>query len=221
MDRTIAILGGTGQMGGALALRWAQAELRVIIGARDPARAAAAAAAIRARLPQAAVSSADLVAAAQAGEIVVLAVPYPAQRATLEAVRAAVQGKIVVDVTVPLVPPRVARVELPPEHAAAVTAQTILGPDVRVVSAFQTVPAHRLAALGEAIDCDVLVCGNDKEARAAVIDLARAAGLDALHGGALANAVAAEALAVVQIFVNGRYGGESGFRFTGLRRPIV
>jgi 8-hydroxy-5-deazaflavin:NADPH oxidoreductase len=220
MEKTIAILGGTGQMGGALALRWAAAGWTVIIGSREAARAEAAARAIRAKVPQASVTGADLCAAAAAAAIVVLAVPYPAHRATLEAVREAVQGKILVDVTVPLAPPRVARVALPPEGAAAMAAQLLLGPEVKVVAAFEAVPAHRLAEPGAAIDCDVLVCGDDKGARDEVIALARAAGLDALHGGGLANAAAAETLAAVQIFLNGRYRGETGIRFTGLRRPI-
>jgi NADPH-dependent F420 reductase len=190
----------------------------VIIGSRDAARAEAAAEAIRARSPRAGVTGADFVAAARAGDIVVLAVPWPAHRAALEAVHDAVQGKILVDVTVPLAPPRVARVALPPEGAAAMAAQALLGPEVKVVAAFETVPAHRLAEPDAAIDCDVLVCGNDKAAREAVVALARAAGLDALHGGGLPNAAAAETLAAVQIFLNGRYRGAAGFRATGLRR---
>jgi NADPH-dependent F420 reductase len=218
MDQTIAIIGGTGQMGSALALRWARAGLSVIIGSRDTARAEAAAHAIRTQVSGASVRAADMIEAARAAEIVVLAVPWPAHRATLETVRAAVQGKIVVDVTVPLAPPRVARIELPPEGAAAMAAQQILGPEVKVVAAFETVPAHRLADPAATIDSDVLVCGNDKGAREIVVALARAAGLDALHGGGLANAAAAETLAAVQIFLNGRYRGASGFRFTGLKR---
>jgi hypothetical protein len=143
-------------------------------------------------------------------------VPYSAQRATLEALGASVQGKILIDVTVPVMLPRVARVQLPPEGAAAVATQTLLGPEVKVVAAFQTVPASLLAVIGAPIDTDILVCGNDKDARETVIGLARAAGLSALHGGALANAAAAEALAIVQIFLNGRYRATSGIRFTGL-----
>ncbi len=184
-----------------------------------PRRAEEAARAIREKVPRAAISGSDLAAAAQAAAVVVLAVPYRAHRATLEAVRAAVQGKILVDVTVPLELPRVARVALPPEGSAAVAAQRLLGPDVRVVAAFETVPARLLALPEAAIDSDVLVCGDDKEARETVIALARAAGLSALHGGALANAAAAEALACVQIFLNGRYRAAAcGLRFTGLAR---
>jgi 8-hydroxy-5-deazaflavin:NADPH oxidoreductase len=219
MADRIAIIGGTGQMGGALALRWARAGRAIIIGSRAPQRAAAAARAIAAAVPGADVAGLDSGAAARAAELVVLAVPYHAHRATLEEMRAAVQGKIVVDVTVPLELPRVARVALPPEGSAAVAAQRILGPDVRVVACFETVPAPLLAQAEAAIDGDVLVCGDDKDARETVVALARAAGLSALHGGALVNAAAAEALACVQIFLNGRYRARaSGVRFTGLVR---
>jgi hypothetical protein len=153
--------------------------------------------------------------AARAGEIVVLSVPYAANGATLAAIREAAQGKIIVDVTVPLVPPRVARVQLPPEGSAAVAAQAALGPGVKVVSAFQNVAAHLLEGAGD-VACDVLVCGDDKEARSAVVQLAREAGLRAFHAGALANSAAAEALTSVLIFLNGRYHTTSGIRLTGL-----
>ncbi len=219
MDKTIAILGGTGRLGGALALRWARAGLPVIIGSRDPARAEATARAIAAAAPQASITGAGLLAAAQAGAIVVLAVPYSVHQPTLEGLVATVQGKILIDVTVPVMLPRVARVQLPPEGSVAVAAQALLGPEVRVVAAFQTVPASLLANPTAPIDTDILVCGNDRDARETVIGLARAAGLSALHGGALANAAAAEALAIVQIFLNGRYRAtSSGIRFTGLDR---
>ena len=141
--------------------------------------------------------------------------PRIARRST--AIREAVQGKILIDVTVPLVPPRVARVQLPPEGSAAVAAQAALGPGVKVVSAFQNVAAHLLEGEGE-IPCDVLVCGDDKEARGEVVALARAAGLRAFHAGSLANSAAAEALTSVLIFLNGRYHTTSGIRFTGLAR---
>jgi 8-hydroxy-5-deazaflavin:NADPH oxidoreductase len=215
VSQTLAILGGTGQQGGALARRWAKAGHAIVIGSRDKARAEAAARELAARVPGARVSGTDLPSAAKAGEIVIISVPYAAHRATLEAVKDAVQGKIVVDVTVPLVPPRVARVQLPPEGAAAVAAQTVLGPGVKVVSAFQNVAAHLLDEDGE-VACDVLVCGDDKDARAAVVSLAREAGLRAFHAGALANSAAAEALTSVLIFLNGRYRATTGVRLTGL-----
>jgi NADPH-dependent F420 reductase len=212
----IAILGGTGQEGSGLALRWARAGHAILIGSRDAARAASTAEGLRRKVPGCRAEGMENRAAAERGEIVVLTVPYAAQRQTLQGVREALAGKILVDVTVPLVPPQVARVQLPPEGAAAVAAQRLLGPEVTVVSAFQNVSAHLLDEAGP-VDCDVLVCGDDKEARAVVVELARAAGMRGIHGGALANAAAAEALTSVLIFVNRRYGVKtSGIRFTGL-----
>jgi len=217
MKATIAILGGTGQEGRGLALRWALAGHPIVIGSRDPARAEATAALLRERIAGAAASGADNRAAAEQGELVVLTVPYAAHRATLDGLGGALRGKILVDVTVPLMPPLVARVQLPPEGSAAVAAQRLLGPEVKVVSAFQNVSSHLLETPAAAVDCDVLVCGDDKEARAIVVDLARAAGMRGIHGGALANSAAAEALTSVLIFINRRYGLKtSGIRFTGL-----
>ncbi|MGO8914886.1 MAG: NADPH-dependent F420 reductase [Stellaceae bacterium] len=217
MKPTIAILGGTGQEGSGLALRWAEAGHAILIGSRDAARAEATAAGLREALPGCAASGMDNRAAAQRGELVVLTVPYAAHRATLESLGDALRGKILVDVTVPLMPPQVARVQLPPEGSAAVAAQRLLGPEVKVVSAFQNVSSHLLETPAAPIDCDVLVCGDDKEARAVVVELARAAGMRGIHGGALANSAAAEALTSVLIFINRRYGLKtSGIRFTGL-----
>jgi NADPH-dependent F420 reductase len=217
MSSTIAVLGGTGQEGSGLALRWAHAGYRVVIGSRDATRAAAAASAIAEKVPGARVEGMDNLGAAERGDIVVLTVPYAAHRATLEAVKPALSGKILVDVTVPLMPPRVARVQLPPEDSAAVAAQALLGPEVKVVSAFQNISAHLLEDLNASVDCDVLVCGDDKDARALVAGLAEAAGMRAIHGGSLANSTAAEALTSVLIFINGRYKIKtSGIRFTGI-----
>jgi 8-hydroxy-5-deazaflavin:NADPH oxidoreductase len=217
MKPTIAILGGSGQEGRGLALRWAAAGYPILIGSRDPARAEATAALLRERVPGATASGMDNRAAAEQGALVVLTVPYAAHRATLEGLGDALRGKILVDVTVPLMPPHVARVQLPPEGSAAVVAQRLLGPEVKVVSAFQNVSSHLLETPAAAVDYDVLVCGDDKEARAVVVDLARAAGMRGIHGGALANSAAAEALTSVLIFINRRYGLKtSGIRFTGL-----
>jgi 8-hydroxy-5-deazaflavin:NADPH oxidoreductase len=217
MKPTIAVLGGTGQEGSGLAMRWAQAGYSVVIGSRDATRAEAKAAEIRDRTRGASVEGCDNIRAAERGEIVVLTVPYAAHRVTLQQVKDALAGKILVDVTVPLVPPQVARVQLPPEGSAAVAAQLLLGPSVKVVSAFQNVSAHLLETVATPVDCDVLVCGDDKEARAVVVALAEEAGMRGVHGGALANSAAAEALTSVLIFINRRYGLKtSGIRFTGL-----
>ena len=211
---TLAVLGGTGHLGRALARRWVLAGYPVILGSRDAARAADAAAGLAAecRTSVRGLANRD---AAHAAEIVVVTVPWATQQGVLEDVRSAVTGKLVVDTTVPLVPPRVMRVQLPREGSAAVRAQQILGAEVTVVSAFHNVAAHKLAQ-SAAVDCDVLVFGDQKEPRERVIALAAAAGLRGIHGGALANSAAAEALTSVLIFINKTYAVDgAGLRITG------
>lgn len=213
---TVAIVGGTGALGGGLARRLARAGLTVVIGSRDAAKAAAAADSLAATLPGSRVTGLGNLAAASAAELVVLAVPFANHRATLQEIAPALDGKILVDTTVPLVPPRVARVQLPPEGCAALAAQQLLGDGVTVVSAFQNVSADSLQS-DEALDCDVLVTGNKAEAREVVVGLAQRAGLRAWHAGSLENSAAAEALTSVLIFMNKRYGGvHTGIRITGI-----
>jgi NADPH-dependent F420 reductase len=215
--RTIAVLGGTGKEGSGLALRWADAGHRVVIGSRTRERANETAAQINARTSAERATGADNLAAAQAGDIVVLTVPYAAQLATLKEVEIALAGKVLIDVTVPLVPPQVSRVQLPDGGSAVVKAQAMLGAGVRVVSAFQNVSAELLSELGHAVDCDVLVCGDDREARAEVVSLARDAGMRAFHAGVLANSVVAEALTSALIAINRQYKVKhSGIAITGL-----
>ena len=217
MRATIAVLGGTGHEGRGLAMRWAAAGHPVIIGSRDAERARAAAEALMGQAAGSSITGTDNRTAAERCDIAVLTVPYAAHRETLDGVRNALRRKILVDVTVPLMPPKVARVQLPPETSAAMAAQVFLGPEVRVVSAFQNVSAHLLETVGSPVDCDVLVCGDDKEARDVVVALAGAAGMRGIHGGVLANSVAAEALTSVLIFINGRYKTKAaGIRFTGI-----
>jgi hypothetical protein len=213
----IAVLGGTGKEGSGLALRWAHAGHRIVIGSRSPQRAHEAAAEINARIGHDRAEGMDNLAAAQSGEIVVLAVPYAAQLATLETVKSALAGKVLVDVTVPLMPPQVGRVQLPEGGSAVLNAQKLLGDNVRVVSAFQNVSAEHLKKLDQIIDCDVLVCADDPKARAQVIALAKAAGMHAFHAGPLANSAVAEALTSVLITINRHYKiKHSGIRITGL-----
>lgn len=210
----IAVIGGTGNLGAALARRAARAGCEVVIGSRDEARASQAAAAIAAATGGTATGRANR-AAAEAGEIVIVTVPFAHQRAILEEIKPAVGGKLVIDTTVPLLPPKVARVQLPPEGCAAGIAQAILGDSATVVSAFHNVAADKLAADGEPA-CDVLVFGDAKEARRRVVALAAALGLRALHGGPLANSAAAEALTSVLIFINRAYKVDgAGVRITG------
>ncbi|HXY76078.1 MAG TPA: NADPH-dependent F420 reductase [Steroidobacteraceae bacterium] len=211
---SVAIVGGTGKLGAALARRWAQAGYKVVIGSRDGARAKEVAEALGRELGRHIDHDLNR-PAAERGEIVVVTVPYAAQGETLAEIRAAVLGKIVVDTTVPLVPPKVMRVQLPPEGAAAVRAQRLLGDAVTVVSAFHNVAADKLAT-DDVIDCDVLIFSDEPAARSRVVELVRAAGLRAIEGGVLANSAAAEALTSVLIFINKKYRVDgAGVRITG------
>ena len=212
LPQTVTVLGGTGDLGGGVARFLARQGVAVVIGSRDAARAQAAAATLAADLPGSKVSGAALADAAQAGELVVLAVPYAAHADTLDAVRAACQGKILIDTTVPLRPPKVMRVQLPAAGSAAVETQQRLGEGVRVVSALQNISAHYLAE-GVVPDCDVLVTGDDEAARQLVIELLNRGGLRAWHAGPLANSAAAEALTSILIGMNRRYK----FKGAGIR----
>ncbi|MEJ2139892.1 MAG: NADPH-dependent F420 reductase [Gammaproteobacteria bacterium] len=214
--QTISIIGGSGELGGGLALRWAKAGLPVIIGSRDADRAAQVAKDLNAAAGNELARGMDNAAAAAAGDIVVLTVKFSHQAATLNELRDALQGKILVDTTVPLVPPKVARVQLPSEGSAAVIAQQLLGDGVQVVSAFQNVSAASLTSDGET-ECDVLVTGASPEARETVIELAKAAGFQAWHAGPLENSAAAEALTSLLIFMNKKYASDhAGIRITGI-----
>ena len=211
----IAILGGTGDLGSGLAKRWIAAGYSVIIGSRSADKARS----FSKELGGAARGD-DNVGAAKSADIVVLAVPFGSHEATLLEVKNAVQGKIVVDAAVPLVPPKVSVVQLPAEGSAAQIAQILLGDGVRVVSAFHNVGAAKLHSGGRA-DCDVLVFGNDKESRDIVIGLANEVGNCGIDGGVLANSAAAEALTSVLIRINRRYKVPgAGIRITGLPTSI-
>lgn len=214
---TIAVLGGTGNEGGGLALRWAHRGYPVIVGSRSAERAQEAASRMNATLGHEALRGLDNVAAASEADIVVLAVPYAAQRGTVDEVKDKLAGKILVDVTVPLVPPKVSRVQLPEGGSAVEAIQKLLGEGVRVVSAFQNISAHHLTDLDEEIECDVLVCSDDSEAAEQVVDLTREIGLRAWNAGPLCNSVVAEGLTSILIGLNRRYKVPgTGIRITGI-----
>jgi len=214
---TIAVLGGTGHEGGGLALRWAHRGHPVIVGSRSAERAQEAASRMNATLGREALRGLDNVAAASEADIVVLAVPYAAQRGTVDEVKDKLAGKILVDVTVPLVPPKVSRVQLPEGGSAVEAIQKLLGEGVRVVSAFQNISAHHLTDLDEEIECDVLVCSDDSEAAEQVVDLTREIGLRAWNAGPLCNSVVAEGLTSILIGLNRRYKVPgTGIRITGI-----
>ena len=214
---TIAVLGGTGAEGSGLALRWAHAGLDVVIGSRSAARGAAAAAELNARLGTATVRGADNLSACQQADVVVLSVPYEAQAATLESVRSALAGKTLVTIVAPLLGEKKGRYTPAPGGSAAVEAQRQVGEEVTVVAAFQNVSAHQLADLTHDIDCDVLICGDDKAAREVAATLATAAGMRGVHAGTLQNAAVAEGLTAVLVSINAIYKSRgAGIRITGL-----
>jgi len=213
----ITIIGATGDLGSGIAYKLARAGYSVMIGSRSAEKAEKAAAALTERAGRL-VEGMENGAAAAAGDVVILTVPFASHRAMLEAVRDGAQGKIFVDATVPLVPPRVARVQLPADGPVAKQAQEFLGENVRVVSAFQNVAAAHLQDDEQhAADSDVLVSGNDPKAREAVVLLAEAMGMRAWHAGAIYNSAVAEALTSVLIFLNKRYKIDgAGIRITGV-----
>jgi NADPH-dependent F420 reductase len=215
----IAILGGTGKQGGGLALRWARAGYAVIVGSRRTEKAMQVAQGLNEKLGAELIRGMSNTEAAQQVDVAVLTVPYSAHRETLTALRDALQGKMLVDVTVPLKPPRVTQVYVSGEGPAAVQAQTVLGDGVRVVSALQNVGEHALSDPEQAIDCDVLVCGDDPEAKAKVIELVQALdpGLRAFDAGPLVNAVVAESLTSILIGLGKQFRRlRVGVRITGL-----
>lgn len=212
---TLAVIGGTGALGSVLAMRWAAAGYPVVLGSRSREKAEAAAREIKSPHGVPPVRGDDNAGAARAGDIIVIAVPYSNHEAILDEIKDFVAGKIVVDTVVPLVPPKLSLVQLPAQGSAAQIAQARLGDSVRVVSAFHHVAAAKLRA-GGAIDCDVLVFGNDREARDVVIALADAVGTRGIDGGPIANSVAGEALTSVLIGINRRYKVDgAGIRITG------
>ena len=213
---TLSIIGGTGALGSGMAMRWAAAGYPVIVGSRSAEKAQEAAQKIKTGNGAPPVRGDTNAGAAAAGDIVILAIPFSNHDATLEELKDVVHGKIVVDAVVPLVPPKVAQVQLPAQGSAGQIAQERIGDVARVVSAFQNVGAAKLQG-GGPIECDVLVCGNDKEARETVIGLISAMGMRGIDAGVIANAAAAEALTSILIGINKRYKVDcAGIRITGI-----
>ena len=218
MTKTIAVLGGTGNEGPGLARRWAKSgKYKVIIGSRQAEKGERVANELNQELGQNLIQGMANEDAAQAAEICVLTVPYSAQGPTLKSLKDILQGKILVDVTVPLKPPKVARVNIPEGRSAGEEAQAILGEGVRVVSAFQNIGYAHLAEGESHIDCDVLVCGDDKAAKAEAIALSEAAGMRGIDAGPLQNAVVVEGLTSVLIGINIRHKVKgAGIKITGI-----
>lgn len=213
----VALLGGTGPEGSGLGLRWAAAGHEVMIGSRLAEKGQGVAVELKALYPDGEISGADNLSVAKWAEIVVLSVPYSAQEATLEGVRDVLVGKILITVVAPTRKP-VARVwRLDSGLSAAEEAQQQLGDAVRVVAAFQNIGAHHLKDLDHIPDCDVLVCGNNKDDKQVVMQLAADAGFRAVNAGALENSSVVEGLTSILIGINIRHKSKSaGIRITGI-----
>ena len=218
MKYTIGIIGGTGKEGSGLGYRWALAGHKVIIGSRQTEKALAAVEALRERIGDqnvdlSGMSNSDAV---KSCDIAVVTVPFAVHASTLQGLKEELQGKLLIDVCVPLVPPKVTKVQMPLEGSAALQAKAILGPEVQVVDAFQTISFEHLLS-GEEIDCDVLVAGGNKESREIVIGLAEDMSLKAWDAGVIENTAVLEGLTSILIGLNLKYKVPSaGIRITGI-----
>ena len=218
MKYTIGIIGGTGKEGSGLAYRWALAGHKVIIGSRQEEKALAAVDTLFEKIGEQEVelSGTSNAEAVKACDIAVLTVPFSAHASTLEGLKEELQGKLLIDVCVPLVPPKVSKVQMPPEGSAALQAKAILGPEVQVVDAFQTIAFEHLLS-GEEIECDGLIAGGNKESREIVIGLAENIGLKAWDAGVIENTVVVEGMTSILIGLNMKYKvPSSGIRITGI-----
>ena len=214
---TIAVVGGTGAEGSAIALRLGHAGFRVIIGTRDSSRGARISEELNGILGRSVIEFATNDAATRAAELVILTVPYNVQVSIVKALSPVLERKILIDATVPLLPPKVSSVQLPSGGSAVAAVQQMLGDKVRVISAFQNVAAHKLRDLAADVGCDVLVCGDDAGARAVALELIAKMGLRGLDAGPICNSAAAEALTSILIFLNRKYKVPgSGIKITGL-----
>jgi 8-hydroxy-5-deazaflavin:NADPH oxidoreductase len=214
--KTIAVLGGTGNEGPGLALRWMKAGYDVIIGSRQAERAQQTADELRVRFEGGAVRGLSNADAAAACDVAVLTVPYAAQAALLEDLKDLLQGKLLISAVVALQPPKVSQVYVPPGGSALAEAHQTLGDGVPVAAAFQNVGASHLEDPDEPVDCDVLVCGQ-KDAKAAALELVAAAGMHGIDAGGISNAVVVEGLTSVLIAINIKHKVKgSGIRITGL-----
>ncbi|MGB1236665.1 MAG: NADPH-dependent F420 reductase [Pseudomonadales bacterium] len=201
----IAILGGTGPQGKGLALRFARAGVDVVIGSRDGERAAQIADELNQSLSGApgTISGSDNIGAVRAAdEQVVLAVPFSAHNATLEAIKGELAGKILVDIVVPLRDGDPKAVDMPPEGSATEAAQALLGEEIPVVGALHNVSAVTLNNLDWPINCDILVCGNNLKAKEKVMSLIEKLDVASYNVGPAVNARCVEAITPMLIRLN-------------------
>lgn len=213
----IAIFGGTGDLGRGLAINFAAAGHEIIVGSRSQERAEQAAATLREALPEGSFTPLENVAAADAGEIAVVSIPWEGVESTIPPMAGALAGKVVISVVNALKFGKngaIAVQDLPGGSCAHRIQE--LAPEAKVVVAYNNLPAAGLQARHH-LDADVLVCGKSREAREAVIELTAAIpGTRALDAGPLANALVLEGMTAMIINLNRRYGGEASLSISGL-----
>ena len=213
----IAILGGTGKEGMGLGYRWAKAGHQITIGSRQETKAIEAAEKLQEMFDgKIKIDGKENLMAANEAELLVLTVPFSAHKTMCEYIKDVSQGKIVIDVTVPLVPPKVTKVQMPEAGSATLEAKMILGENTSVVAAFQNISYEHLIEDGE-VACDVLVTGDSKASREIVIKLVQDAGLVGLDAGPIENSVVVEGLTSILIGINKQYGiHDAGIKITGI-----
>ena len=201
----LAILGGTGKEGTGLALRWARAGHQILIGSRSRERAWERARELARQVPGGVFDGLPNEAASREGELVVVAVPHTGHRALLADLRPALAGKIVLETVVPLdfAGPRL--YAPPPDGSAAEEAQAVLGREARVVAGLHALAAHELASLDHPLDADVLICGDDAEAKGVAARLIADLGVRCLDAGPLTMAATLEGLTAIMVRLNRRY----------------
>lgn len=216
---SIAVLGGTGKQGKGLAYRWARAGYPILIGSRDEESAKSVANELKEMLGDGvSIAGMSNSQAAKEADVVVLSVPYSAHRSTLELVKDNLQGKILVDVAVPLVPPKVMKVQMPSAGSAAQEAKEIVGEGVEVCAAFQNI-SYEYLMTDEDVACDVLVTGTSKDAREETLKLVQAAGFIGWDAGVIENSVVVEGMTSVLIGINKKYGStHAGIKITGAKQ---
>ena len=213
------MIGGTGPEGNGLALRFALAGEEVLIGSRDERRAAEAAAELSPLAAGCSIGAGLNEDIAACSDIVFIVVPYSGHKTTLEALREHLEGKIVVDVVVPMEFRKgVARAVPVPEGSAALQAKAVL-PESIIAAAFQTISARDLMDTDHPVDSDVVVCGQSREARETVMALAeKVPGVRSVDGGGLSNAGYVENLTPLLVNINRRYKGRLAIKIVGIQQ---
>jgi 8-hydroxy-5-deazaflavin:NADPH oxidoreductase len=202
---SLAVIGGTGSEGSAIAARFAKAGVRVLIGSRDAMKAQNTANIINTKFGSKNVEGYSNRDAAAKADVVLLSIPYDGMKPILEDLKAAVKGKIVINIASSLDPERKSRAKLNPKGSITAEVQEFFGEDAKVVAAFQNISPEQLEKFDSKIETDVLVCGGDKEAREAVVAMIRKTGIEAFDAGVLANAVVVETMTAVLIYINIKY----------------